>query len=52
LEDQGVGGRMGSEWILGRLAWGVWIGFDWLRLGTGGGGVVSVVMNLQVVPRS
>jgi hypothetical protein len=21
LEDQGVGGRMGSEWILGRLAW-------------------------------
>jgi hypothetical protein len=28
---------MGSEWILGRLAWGVWIGFDWLRVGTGGG---------------
>jgi hypothetical protein len=27
---------MGSEWILGRLAWGVWIGFDWLRIGTGG----------------
>jgi hypothetical protein len=22
-EDQGVGGRMGSEWILRRLAWGV-----------------------------
>jgi hypothetical protein len=22
-EDQGVGGKMGSEWILGRLAWGV-----------------------------
>jgi hypothetical protein len=21
-EGQGVGGRMGSEWILGRLAWG------------------------------
>jgi hypothetical protein len=21
-EDQGIGGRMGSEWILGRLAWG------------------------------
>jgi hypothetical protein len=36
-EDQGVGGKMGSEWILGRLAWGVWIGFDWLRTGTGGG---------------
>jgi hypothetical protein len=27
-EDQGVGGRMGSEWILGRLAWGV----DCIRL--------------------
>jgi hypothetical protein len=39
LKDQGVGGRMGSEWLLelGRLAWGVWIGFDWLRIGTGGG---------------
>jgi hypothetical protein len=30
-------GRMGSEWILGRLAGGVWIGFSWLRIGTGGG---------------
>jgi hypothetical protein len=37
LEDQGIGGKMGSEWILRRLAWGVWIGFDWLRTGTGGG---------------
>jgi hypothetical protein len=37
LEDQGVGGKMGSEWILGRLAWGVWTGFDWLRTGTGDG---------------
>jgi hypothetical protein len=37
LEAQGVGGRMGSEWILGRLAWWVWIGFYWLRSGTGGG---------------
>jgi hypothetical protein len=26
--------EVGSEWILGRLAWGVWIGFDWLRTGT------------------
>jgi hypothetical protein len=34
LEDQDVGGKMGSEWILGRLAWRVWIGF---RTGTGGG---------------
>jgi hypothetical protein len=36
-EDQGVGGKMGSEWILGRLAWGVWIGFDCFGTGTGGG---------------
>jgi hypothetical protein len=27
----------GIKWILGRLAWGVWIGFDWLRTWTGGG---------------
>jgi hypothetical protein len=37
FEDQGIGGKMGSEWILERLAWVVWIGFDWLRTGTGGG---------------
>jgi hypothetical protein len=34
-EDQGVGGRMGSEWIV-RLG-GVWNGFSWLRIGTSGG---------------
>jgi hypothetical protein len=34
-DDQGVDERMGSEWILGRLTGGVWIGFDWLRIGTG-----------------
>jgi hypothetical protein len=27
-EDQGIGRRMESEWIIGRLACGVWIGFD------------------------
>jgi hypothetical protein len=32
LEDQGVGGKMGSEWNLRR-----WIEFDWHRAGTGGG---------------
>jgi hypothetical protein len=36
-EDRGMGGRMGSEWVLGRLAGGVWSGFSWLRIGTGGG---------------
>jgi hypothetical protein len=29
-DDQGVGGKMGSEWILGGL---VWIELDWLRTG-------------------
>jgi hypothetical protein len=33
-EDQGVSGKLGSEWILGRLGWGLWIGFDCLRTGT------------------
>jgi hypothetical protein len=36
LEDQGVYGRVGSEWIVGRLAGGVWSGSSWLRIGTGG----------------
>jgi hypothetical protein len=27
----------GSEWILVRLSWGLWIGFDWLKTWTGGG---------------
>jgi hypothetical protein len=29
--------RMGSEWILRRLAGVVYSGFSWLRIGTGGG---------------
>jgi hypothetical protein len=43
-------GRMGSEWILGRLAWG---GVDWIRLSQDRRAVVSAVMNLRVLaPRS
>jgi hypothetical protein len=39
LKDQGIDGRMGSKWTLGRLVWlgGVWSGFSWLRVGTVGG---------------
>jgi hypothetical protein len=37
LEDQGVNGRMGPEWILGRLAGRVWSGSSLLKIGTGGG---------------
>jgi hypothetical protein len=33
-EDPGLDGRMGSEWIIGRLAGGGWSGFSWLRIGT------------------
>jgi hypothetical protein len=36
LGDQGVDGRMGSEWMLGRVAGGVWSGSSWLRIGTVG----------------
>jgi hypothetical protein len=36
-EDQGVDGKMRLEWILGRLAGGMWNGLTWLRIGTGGG---------------
>jgi hypothetical protein len=37
LEEQGIDGRMGSEWIFRRLAGGMWSGSSWLRIGTGGG---------------
>jgi hypothetical protein len=53
LKDQGVGRKMGSEWILGRLAWG---GVNWIRLSQDRDrwrAVVSAVMNLRVLaPRS
>jgi hypothetical protein len=35
-EDRGIDGRMGLEWILGRLVGGVWIVFTWVMIGTGG----------------
>jgi hypothetical protein len=54
LEDQGINGRMGSEWILGRLA-GVGC-VEWIQLAQDRGqqwAVVNVVMNLRVLaPRS
>jgi hypothetical protein len=38
LKDQGVDGRMGSKWTLGRsVGGGVWSGFIWLRIATVGG---------------
>jgi hypothetical protein len=35
-ENGGIGGRMGPEWILRRLAGTVWDGFTLHRIGTGG----------------
>jgi hypothetical protein len=37
FKDGGIDGRIGLQWILGRLAGGVWSGFTWLRIGAGGG---------------
>jgi hypothetical protein len=52
LEDQGVDGRMGSKWILGRLV----VGVEWIHLAQDRDrwwAVVSAVMNLRVLaPRS
>jgi hypothetical protein len=48
LEDQGVDGRMGSQWILGRLAGGV----QWIQLAQDRGrwpALVNTVMNLRVL---
>jgi hypothetical protein len=47
-EDQGVGGKMGSEWILG--------GVDWIRLAQDRNGwravVIAVMKPLVLAPRS
>jgi hypothetical protein len=37
LEDRDVNGRMGPQWNLGRLTGRMLSGFNWLRIGTGGG---------------
>jgi hypothetical protein len=49
LEDQGVGGKMGSEWILGRLAEGR---VEWIQLAQDRGrwrALVNTVMKLRVL---
>jgi hypothetical protein len=57
LEDQGVDGRTGSKWTLGRLAGGGGGGWvEWIHLAEDGKrwrAVVNEVMNLWVLaPRS
>jgi hypothetical protein len=53
LKDQGVDGRMGSKWTLGRLVRG---GVEWIHLAQDRDrwrAVVSAVMNLRVLaPRN
>jgi hypothetical protein len=36
-QDLGIDGRKMLKWILGKYGLGVWIGFIWLKIGTGGG---------------
>jgi hypothetical protein len=52
-DDHGVGGKVGSKWILRRLAWGC---VDWIRLAQDRDwwrDVESAEMNLRVLgPRS
>jgi hypothetical protein len=35
LIDTGVDGRIILKWISMKFIWRVWIGFVWLRIGTG-----------------
>jgi hypothetical protein len=37
LEDLGIDERIILKWVLGEMAWSLWIGFIWLRIGTGEG---------------
>jgi hypothetical protein len=47
LGDAGVDGRIIFKWIFRK--WDMaWTGLSWLSIGTGGGDVVNVLMNLRV----
>jgi hypothetical protein len=48
LEDIGVDGMIILKWILKKYKGRIWIGFIWLMIGSGGGGLVKTVMNLWV----
>jgi hypothetical protein len=49
-EDQDVGGRIILRWIFRKWEGVVGTAWSWLRIGTGGGALVSTVMNFRVVP--
>jgi hypothetical protein len=46
-ENLGVDERIILKWILRKLCGSVWIGFVWLRIGTGDE-LMNSVMNLRV----
>ena len=48
LEDPGVDRRIILRWIFRKWEGVVGTGWSWLRIGTGGGTLVSTVMNLRV----
>jgi len=48
LEDLSVDGKLILDWSLGKLCGKVWNGFIWLRIGTSGGALVNMVINLRV----
>jgi hypothetical protein len=41
LEDPGVDGRIILRWIFRKWDVGVWTGLIWLRIGTGGGHLLT-----------
>jgi hypothetical protein len=48
LEHLGVDGRIILKLMLRKTDERSWIGFIWLRIGTGGGALANAVMNLRV----
>jgi hypothetical protein len=48
LEDPGIEGRIVLRWIFRKWNVRAWAGSMLLRIGTGWGGLLNVVMNLQV----
>jgi hypothetical protein len=47
LENPGIKGNITVKWIFEKWGVGAETGSTWLRIGTGGGAFVNVVMNFQ-----